>query len=463
MRYISTRGQAPVLSFGEAMLTGLARDGGLYVPETIPAMTPAEIAALAGLPYEEVALRVMKPFVGDTFTEDELRGAIGRAYAGFGHVARAPLVQLAPGHFLLELFHGPTLAFKDFAMQVIGQLFQIALAKEGRRITIVGATSGDTGSAAIEAFRGLDNVDVVILFPHGRVSDVQRRQMTTPSEANVHALALDGTFDDCQNRLKDMFNDFAFRDEVGLAGVNSINWARVLAQVVYYFTAAVALGAPARKVSFTVPTGNFGDIFAGFIAREMGLPIDKLVVATNQNDILHRCLTTGEYRMDGVKPSISPSMDIQISSNFERALFWAYGRDGAAVAHLMDELKAQGGFGVSQGALQALREIYTSGRVSEAETSETITQELARSGELLCPHSAVGVRVGHARTAAPVPMVTLATAHPAKFPDAVQAATGIRPALPARMADLFDRPERVTRVPNDLSALEALIRERRRH
>ncbi|MCL7463675.1 threonine synthase [Phaeovulum sp. NW3] len=463
MRYISTRGQAPVLSFGEAMLTGLARDGGLYVPETIPVMTPADIAALAGLPYEEVALRVMKPFVGDTFTEAELKGAIDRAYAGFGHVARAPLVQLAPGHFLLELFHGPTLAFKDFAMQVIGQLFQIALAKEGRRITIVGATSGDTGSAAIEAFRGLDNVDVVILFPHGRVSDVQRRQMTTPSESNVHALALDGTFDDCQNRLKDMFNDFAFRDEVGLAGVNSINWARVLAQVVYYFTAAVSLGAPARKVSFTVPTGNFGDIFAGFIAREMGLPIDKLVVATNQNDILHRCLTTGEYRMDGVKPSISPSMDIQISSNFERALFWAYGRDGAAVAQLMDELKAQGGFTVSQGALQALREIYTSGRVSEQETSETITQELTRSGELLCPHSAVGVRVGHAHATAPVPMVTLATAHPAKFPDAVQAATGIRPALPPRMADLFDRPERVTRVPNDLSALEALIRERRRH
>lgn len=463
MRYISTRGQAPVLSFGEAMLTGLARDGGLYVPETIPVMTPADIAALAGLSYEEVALRVMKPFVGDTFTEAELKGAIDRAYAGFGHVARAPLVQLAPGHFLLELFHGPTLAFKDFAMQVIGQLFQIALAKEGRRITIVGATSGDTGSAAIEAFRGLDNVDVVILFPHGRVSDVQRRQMTTPSETNVHALALDGTFDDCQNRLKDMFNDFAFRDEVGLAGVNSINWARVLAQVVYYFTAAVSLGAPARKVSFTVPTGNFGDIFAGFIAREMGLPIDKLVVATNQNDILHRCLTTGEYRMDGVKPSISPSMDIQISSNFERALFWAYGRDGAAVAQLMDELKAQGGFTVSQGALQALREIYTSGRVSEQETSETITQELTRSGELLCPHSAVGVRVGHAHATAPVPMVTLATAHPAKFPDAVQAATGIRPALPPRMADLFDRPERVTRVPNDLSALEALIRERRRH
>ena len=461
MRYISTRGQAPALNFGEAMLTGLARDGGLYVPEKIPTLTRAEIADLAGRSYEDVAFRIMQPFVAETFTDTELQQAITRAYAGFGHVARAPLVQLAPGHFLLELFHGPTLAFKDFAMQVIGQLFQIALAKEGRRITIVGATSGDTGSAAIEAFRGLDNVDVFILFPHGRVSEVQRRQMTTPDESNVHALALDGDFDDCQARLKDMFNHFEFRDAVGLAGVNSINWARVLAQVVYYFTAAVSLGAPAREIDFTVPTGNFGDIFAGFVAREMGLPIRHLVIATNQNDILHRCLTTGRYEMDGVTPSISPSMDIQISSNFERALFWAYGRDGRAVAQLMDEMKAKGGFSVSQGALQALREIYASGRVSEDETRATIAEELARSGELLCPHSAVGVRVGHAHVQSPVPMVTLATAHPAKFPDAVEAATGIRPPLPARMADLFDRPERVTRVANDLAALESLILERR--
>jgi threonine synthase len=461
MRYISTRGQAPELTFGEAMLTGLARDGGLYVPASLPQWSSADIKALAGLSYEEVAFRVMKPFCGETFTDAELQGAIEKAYAGFGHAARAPLVQLAPNHFLLELFHGPTLAFKDFAMQIIGQLFQIALAKEGRKITIVGATSGDTGSAAIEAFRGLENVDVFILFPHGRVSDVQRRQMTTPSEDNVHALALEGDFDDCQGKLKDMFNHFEFRDAVGLAGVNSINWARVLAQVVYYFTAAVTLGAPDRKISFTVPTGNFGDIFAGYIAKSMGLPIEKLVVATNQNDILHRCLSTGRYEMGGVKPSISPSMDIQISSNFERALFMAYGQDGAAVAQLMDELKTKGGFTVSQGALEALREIYLSGRVSEEETSAQIAAELARSGELLCPHSAIGVRVADQHLGA-VPMVTLATAHPAKFPDAVEAATGIRPALPERMADLFDRPERVTRVPNDLSALEALIQERRR-
>jgi threonine synthase len=461
MRYVSTRGQAPALSFGEAMLTGLARDGGLYVPDTIPEMSKADIAALAGLSYEEIAFRVMRPFVGDTFTDAEFRGAIERAYAGFGHAARAPLVQLAPNHFLLELFHGPTLAFKDFAMQLIGQLFQIALAREGRRVTIVGATSGDTGSAAMEAFRGLENVDVFILYPHGRVSEVQRRQMTTPKEANVHALALDGDFDDCQSRLKDMFNDFAFRDGVGLAGVNSINWARVLAQVVYYFTSAVSLGAPHRKVSFTVPTGNFGDIFAGYIAKRMGLPIDRLVIATNQNDILHRCLTTGRYEMDGVKPSISPSMDIQISSNFERALFDAYGRDGKAVAALMDEMKTKGGFGVSQGALQWLRETFASGRVSEEETSAGIRTEKAASGELLCPHSAVGVKVAkdHLGT---VPMITLATAHPAKFPDAVEAATGIRPGLPPRMADLFDRSERVTRVANDLKAIETIVQERRR-
>ncbi len=461
MHYISTRGQAPALTFGEAMLTGLARDGGLYVPETIPTLTQDQIAAFAGLSYEETAFRVMRPFVGDTFTDAEFRSAIDKAYAGFGHAARAPLVQLAPNHFLLELFHGPTLAFKDFAMQLIGQLFQIALGREGRRVTIVGATSGDTGSAAMEAFRGLANVDLFILYPHGRVSEVQRRQMTTPSEPNVHALALDGDFDDCQSRLKDMFNDFAFRDGVGLAGVNSINWARVLAQVVYYFTSAVSLGAPHRKVSFTVPTGNFGDIFAGYIAKRMGLPIEKLVIATNQNDILHRCLTSGRYAMNGVKPSISPSMDIQISSNFERALFDAYGRDGRAVAQLMDEMKAKGGFTVSQGALQSLRDLFTSGRVSEAETSEAIRAEHAASGELLCPHSAVGVKVagGHL---GPVPMITLATAHPAKFPDAVEAATGIRPGLPPRMADLFDRPERVTRVANDLQAIEKIVMERRR-
>jgi len=457
MKYVSTRGQAPILNFEDTMLSGLARDGGLYVPETIPQLSKDQIAAMAGRSYEQIAYTVMRPFVGDTFSDDEFRGLIDKAYAGFGHAARAPLVQLEQGHFLLELFHGPTLAFKDFAMQLIGQLFQAALAKRGDRVTIVGATSGDSGSAAIEAFQGLDNVDVFILYPHGRVSEVQRRQMTTPTASNVHALALDGDFDDCQARLKDMFNDFEFRDGVKLAGVNSINWARVLAQVVYYFSSAVSVGAPYRAVSFTVPTGNFGDIFAGYIAKSMGLPVDKLVVATNQNDILHRALNGQGYHKGDTIPSISPSMDIQVSSNFERALFDAYNRDGAAVSQLMSEL-GEGGFDISQGAMQALQEIYVSGRASEAETSAQIAASLAETGELLCPHSAVGVKVAQERPDTATPMITLATAHPAKFPDAVEAATGIRPPLPSRMADLYERSERLTNVPNDLEALKAHIK-----
>ena len=460
MRYISTRGQAPVLPFSEAMMTGLARDGGLYVPETIPQMDAAAIAALEGVSYEDAAFRVMQPFVAESFSEAELREAIRRAYQGFGHAARAPLVQLAPGHLLLELFHGPTLAFKDFAMQLIGQLFQIALSREGRRITIVGATSGDTGSAAIEAFRGLPNVDVFILYPHGRVSPVQRRQMTTPDDANVHALAIDGTFDDAQARLKDLFNDHAFRDDVGLAGVNSINWARVLAQVVYFFTSAVSLGAPHRPVSFTVPTGNFGDIFAGTIARQMGLPVDRLVIATNQNDILDRAMRTGAYEVGRVEPSLSPSMDIQVSSNFERALFLAYGAEPAPVAQLMDELRT-GRFTVSQGALDHLREIYDSGRVSEPETLATIARVRAETGEVVCPHTAIGIEVADRVRRPGVPMITLATAHPAKFPDAVEQAIGLRPDLPPHMARLFDLPERVTRIENDNAALKSLILERR--
>lgn len=457
MKYISTRGQAPELTFEDAMLTGLARDGGLYVPETIPQLSTDDIKAMAGKSYEEIAFQVMRPFVGDKFSDDDFKGIIERAYKGFGHAARAPLVQLDHDHYLLELFHGPTLAFKDFAMQLIGQLFQTALSRRNERVTIVGATSGDTGSAAIEAFRGLDNVDVFIMYPHGRISEVQRRQMTTPSEINVHALAMDGDFDDCQARLKDMFNDFEFRDGVRLAGVNSINWARVLAQVVYYFSSAVSVGAPDRKVSFTVPTGNFGDIFAGYIAKRMGLPIDRLVVATNQNDILHRCLSGQGYHKGETSPSISPSMDIQVSSNFERALFDAYDRDGNAVSQLMDELK-QGGFDVSQGAMEVLQSHFDSGRASEEETSSTITETLKTSGELLCPHSAIGVKVANDQPASETPMITLATAHPAKFPDAVEAASGIRPPLPARMADLYERDERVTRIANNLDALKDHIK-----
>ena len=460
MRYVSTRGEAPELGFAEVLRAGLATDGGLYVPADVPRWSPEEIAALAGLSYEDAALRVMAPFCAPDFDEPTLRRLIGEAYAGFGHDARAPLVQLAPNHFLLELFHGPTLAFKDFAMQVIGRLFQESLSRDGSRITIVGATSGDTGSAAIEAFRGLSNVDCFILFPHGRVSEVQRRQMTTATEANVHAIAVDGTFDDCQALVKAMFADAAFRDEVGLSAVNSINWGRVLAQVVYYFTAAVALGAPHRPVSFTVPTGNFGDIYAGSIARRMGLPVERLVVATNRNDILHRCLETGEYRPEGVEPTISPSMDIQVSSNFERALFDAYGRDPAPVRQAMADLRS-GGFTVSQGAIDSLRESYASGRVSEEETKAAMQRYRERTGETVCPHTAVGLSVAEDHLGT-TPMVTLATAHPAKFPDAVEDATGYRPSLPPRLAHLMDGTEQVARLPGDLGAVEEHVRANRR-
>ena len=460
MRYVSTRGEAPELGFAEVLRAGLATDGGLYVPAEVPHWSPDDIAALAGVPYEEAALRVMAPFCAPDFDKATLRRLIGAAYAGFGHAARAPLVQLAPNRFLLELFHGPTLAFKDFAMQVIGRLFQESLTRDGSRITIVGATSGDTGSAAIEAFRGLSNVDCFILFPHGRVSEVQRRQMTTATEANVHAIAVDGTFDDCQALVKAMFADASFRDEVALSAVNSINWGRVLAQVVYYFTAAVALGAPHRPVSFTVPTGNFGDIYAGSIARRMGLPVGRLVVATNRNDILDRCLRTGEYRPEGVEPTISPSMDIQVSSNFERALFDAYGRDPAPVRQAMADLRS-GGFTVSQGAIDSLRESYASGRVSESETTAAIRRYREHSGEVVCPHTAVGLHVAEGHLGA-TPMVTLATAHPAKFPDAVEEATGHRPELPPRLSHLMEGEERMTRLPNDLAAVESHVRAHRR-
>lgn len=456
MRYISTRGDAPVLSFEEAMLTGLARDGGLYLPETWPTMSEAEIADLAGRSFEDVAFRVMKPYIGDAFTDEEFRGIIDRAYASFGHDLRCPLVQVGPERWVLELHHGPTLAFKDVAMQLIGQLFEFALKRRGERVTIVGATSGDTGSAAIEAFRGLDSVDVFILYPHGRVSEVQRRQMTTPIESNVHALAVEGDFDDCQAAVKAMFNDFDFRDGMKLAAVNSINWARVLAQAVYYFTSAVALGAPGRKISYSVPTGNFGDVFAGYVAKRMGLPIDRLVVATNQNDILHRTVQTGSHVKQGVEPSTSPSMDIQVSSNFERLLFDLYDREGHAVQRLMKELSDHGGFTLSQGAKDRLCDEFDSARYGEAEVATLIKTYAARTSHILCPHTAIGVGAAEAVKG---PVVALATAHAAKFPDAVEAACGVRPALPPRMSDLYDRDERLTVLPNNLDALKAHIRK----
>ncbi len=461
MRYVSTRGEAPTLGFCDVLLAGLARDGGLYLPETWPELTAAEIAGLAGRPFADVAFEIVSRFVGDAIDPVELKAMCDASWAGFGHPAVTPLSQLAPNHFLLELAHGPTLAFKDVAMQFLGRVVDHALAAAGRRATIVGATSGDTGGAAIEAFRGRERVDVFIMYPHGRVSDVQRRQMTTVGDANVHAIAVEGTFDDTQALLKGMFNHFSFRDRISLTGVNSINWARVVAQVVYYFVAGCALGAPFRPVSFTVPTGNFGDIFAGWVAGRMGLPIEKLVIATNVNDILHRTLETGRYETRTVLPTTSPSMDIQVSSNFERLLYEATGRDGAEVARLMASLTQSGAFEVPDAALAAIRARFASGRADEAETAATIAEVFRSTGRLVDPHTAVGIAVAN-RFLGGAPMVTLSTADPAKFPDAVEAATGVRPGLPARLSDLMEREEHFSVLPADLGVIEGFVERRSR-
>ncbi|QPC45196.1 threonine synthase [Kaustia mangrovi] len=463
MRYISTRGQAPSLPFDDVLIAGLAADGGLYVPERWPTFSEAGFRALVGRPYEQVATAVLSPFVAGALSEEELSGAVAAAYGAFGHRAVAPLVELDAGDWLLELFHGPTLAFKDVAMQLLARLMDIVLKRRGERVTIVGATSGDTGSAAIEAFRGLDSVDIFILHPHGRVSEVQRRQMTTVDAPNVHNLAIEGTFDDCQSMLKAMFADREFSQGCHLAGVNSINWARIMAQTVYYVTSALALGAPDRRVSFTVPTGNFGDIFAGYVAKRMGLPIDRLAVATNVNDILHRALTTGRYETDKVVATSSPSMDIQVSSNFERLLFDAYGRDAEAVTGLMAGLAQSGAFTITETALDRILADFSSGRADEETVARTIAETLKETRELVDPHTAVGLAVARALERDPaVPMVTLATAHPAKFPDAVEAACGVRPELPESLSTLLDKPEHCTTLDNDPEAVKAFIAARSR-
>ncbi len=463
MRYISTRGEAPVLNFPDALLAGLARDGGLYVPETWPTLSPEAIGALSGQPYPEIARRVLAPFVAGSIAEADLSRMIDEAYASFRHPAVTPLVQLSPSEWVLELFHGPTLAFKDCAMQLLGRLMDHVLKARGQRATIVGATSGDTGGAAIEAFKGLDQVDVVILFPDGRVSDVQRRMMTTVDAPNVHAVAIDGTFDDCQAIVKGLFNNHAFRDRVRLSGVNSINWARIVAQVVYYFVAGAALGAPGRAARYVVPTGNFGDVFAGYVAKRMGLPVSELVVATNVNDILERTLRTGRYEVTGVVPTSSPSMDIQVSSNFERLLFDAEGRDAGAVRRMMAGLAQSKSFSIGETALAAIRSEFAAARADEAEVSGTIRATLAEAGYLLDPHTAVGVVAARKVAADPsVPTVVLSTAHPAKFPDAVEAASGARPALPAWLGDLMTREERIVHLPNAQDAVEAYVLEKTR-
>ncbi len=458
MRYVSTRGEAPPLGFIDVTLAGLARDGGLYVPEVWPAIPPDTIASFAGRPYAEVAVEVIRRFTGEVLAEAELSRMAREAYGTFRHPAVVPISQIGPNTFLLELFHGPTLAFKDVAMQLLARLMDHALAARGERTTVVVATSGDTGGAAVEAFRGRDRADLFVLYPKGRISDVQRRMMTTAPDGNVHALEIDGTFDDCQSIVKGLFNHHAFRDRVSLSGVNSINWARVVAQAVYYFTAAVALGAPHRKVAFTVPTGNFGDVFAGYVAQRMGLGVDRLTIATNVNDILVRTLATGHYEVREVLPTSSPSMDIQVSSNFERLLFDACGRDAAAVRSLMGSLAQSRRFSIPSPALAGIRAEFAAGRADEDEVAAVIRTVLRETGRFVDPHTAVGLAVAEKEPRDPaVPMVVLATAHPAKFPDAVEAACGGRPPLPDWLSGLTERRERATPLPADQGAVEKII------
>lgn len=464
MIYISTRGDAPELGFCDTILAGLALDGGLYIPKEWPQLDNKTIRSMAGKSYSDIAMMVLEPFVDGEIAPDKLRSMINEAYDNFGHRAVAPLVQTGSNEFVLELFHGPTMAFKDVAMQLLSRLMDHILAERGERVTIVGATSGDTGGAAIEAFRGRENSDVFILLPHGKVSDVQRWQMTGVQDANVHAIAVEGNFDDCQALVKAMFNHHSFREGQKLSGVNSINWGRIMAQIVYYFTSAVAVGAPDRKVSFTVPTGNFGDIFAGYAAKQMGLPIDQLIIATNSNDILARTLETGRYETLGVAATSSPSMDIQVSSNFERLLFEASGRNAETIKRFMSSLSQSGAFTLGDDIWNKITQEFIAGRASGDDVDQTIQSMVNENSYLLDPHSATGVHVARQRKKQndTSPMIILSTAHPAKFPDAVETACGIRPALPEKSKNLMDGEERFTVLANDLSTVEEFISKRSR-
>ena len=461
MRYISTRGGVEPKTFEEVVLTGLAEDGGLFVPEEIPKFSTEEIASWSDLSYEELALKVITPFVGGSIPEQDLRGLIEKSYAGFRHEAIAPLIQAGQNQWILELFQGPTLASKDFALQFLGNLLDYILAKRNQKVVIMGATSGDTGSAAIEGCRHCKNLDILILHPYQRVSEVQRRQMTTVLTDNIHNIALHGNFDDCQNMVKASFSDQSFLPEGRqLAAVNSINWARIMAQIVYYFWASLSLGGPHRKVSFSVPTGNFGDIFAGYLASKMGLPIEQLVIATNQNDILHRCISENDHSTQPLEQSLAPSMDIMISSNFERLLFDLYDRDGKKVADLMADAK-NGHMVLSDSALASARALFSSYRCDDAGMVEVIRSTYADSDYLLDPHTAIGLAAAReCSNNKSTPMITLATAHPAKFPDAVKAAGYPQdPALPPHMADLFDREEQYTVLDNDSQVVQQFIAE----
>ena len=463
MRFISTRGAAPALKFDDVLLAGMARDGGLYVPATWPRLAPATLAGFANRPYAEVAAAVLRPFVAGALRRDELEAICADAYHAFGHPAVAPLRQLAPDAFLLELFHGPTLAFKDYALQLVGRLFDHVLRKRGARVTIVGATSGDTGSAAIEACRDRAALDVFILHPKGRTSDVQRRQMTTVHATNVHNVAIDGTFDDCQDLVKAMFADAAFRDRHALSAVNSINFVRIAAQIVYYVVAAVALGAPRRKVDFAVPTGNFGNIYAGHAARRMGLPIGKLIAASNRNDILWRTITKGDMSLATVEPTLSPSMDIQVSSNFERLVFELEGGRGAATARVMTEFRARGRLRWKAAKLRRLRALFAAGRADDEATLATIARVHRETGITVDPHTAVGIKAAGDVVRTPgAPLIALACAHPAKFPDAIARALGAAPPPPQAFVEQARRPERFATLPAELGAVRDFVAQRAR-
>jgi threonine synthase len=450
MRYVSTRGRAAELGFCDALLAGLATDGGLYVPQTWP-----NNPILAGSTYASKAASLMAPYVEGEIPQDVFAQLCATAYSTFRDPAVVPLVQIAPEHYLLELFHGPTLAFKDVALQLIGQLFDYVLTQRNQRVMIVGATSGDTGSAAIDGVKGCKNVDIVILYPNGRVSDVQRRQMTTITSPNVHTVAVDGTFDDCQDLVKAMFNDAPFREANSLSAVNSINWARVMAQTVYYFTALETLG---RSASFSVPTGNFGNVLAGWIAKQMGADIEKLIVGSNSNDILTRFFETHSMDMLPVIPTLSPSMDIQVSSNFERLLFEMNNRDGGATTEQLNRFRQSGKLSVEPDQYAKwIAPTFRAHRANNDETLAVMKRVYGESGMLVDPHTAVGIASAEACAEPGIPTITLATAHPAKFPDAVKKATGVHPALPDHVADLFDREERIVNLPNDLQAIEAFV------
>lgn len=460
IRYISTRGGCPDKSFTDVLLEGMAPDGGLYVPDQWPHL---DIDDLKGLSYTDIAFRVMKPFIGDDIPDQDLRDMIVEVYENeFRHASIAPLVQIGTNAWILELFHGPTLAFKDYPLQMVGRLFDYVLEKKQSRVTIVGATSGDTGSAAIEAVRECKNVNIFILHPSGRTSEVQRRQMTSISSPNVYNIAVEGNFDDCQNAVKAMFADENFRNEMNLSAVNSINFARIMAQIVYYYAAAAALGVcEKRPISFAVPTGNFGNVYAAYCAKQMGLPVDKLIVGSNRNDILTRFFESGEMTKREVEPSLSPSMDIQISSNFERFLFDVLDRKPEEVRAKMDGFRQSGSFSLDAAQMKKAHAHFEGNNCSDEQTLTIMKQVYQETGYIVDPHTAVGLMAGWAAERDPnVLLVALACAHPAKFPDAVEKAIGIRPALPPHLSDLYDRKEHYVTMPNELGQIQEYIKEK---